>query len=104
MHGICLLRFYQSSVLVIEVIIIGDMSKKKKSVCVCVIGLVQAESEQLGHLGTACVCVRGRSWLSPCCAPGNAVNTAAKANSCSFERVKRVSVLKGSFSCLKLVS
>ena len=30
MHGICLLRFYQSSVLVIEVIIIGDMSKKKK--------------------------------------------------------------------------
>ena len=28
--------------------------------------------------------------------PGNAVNAAAKANSCSFEHVKCVSVLKGS--------
>ena len=38
MHDIVCFVFYQSSVLVIEVII-GDMSKKKKkkkSVCVCV--------------------------------------------------------------------
>ena len=32
MHGIVCFVFYQSSVLVIEVIIIGDMSKKKKGV------------------------------------------------------------------------
>ena len=36
--------------------------------------------------------------------PGNAVNTAAKADSCSFEHVKYVSVLKGSFPCLKLAT
>ena len=54
-----------------------------------------------------CVCVGGggRSWLPPRGDPGNAVvNTVAKADSCSFERVKCVSVLKGSFPCLKLAT
>ena len=45
MHDIVCFVFYQSSVLVIEVII-GDMSKKK-SVCVCVCACV-----------CVCVCVR----------------------------------------------
>ena len=68
---------------------------------------------QFLNVGLVSVCVcggggggggGGQSWLPPRGDPGNAVNTAAKADSSSFERVKRVSVLKGSFPCLKLVT
>ena len=43
-------------------------------------------------------------WLPPHGDPGNAVDTAAKASSCSFERAELVLVLEGSFPCLKLAT
>ena len=53
------------------------------------------------------MCVGGGGvvcWLPLRGDPGNAVDTAAEANSCSFECVESVPVLEGSFPCLKLAT